>query len=79
MPKRRALPSRGRPSPRPASISPVRSVNLAPLFGLKPSDALAQNISLSSRVSLAGNRLTFDDLDSTISGSRLRGRLALTP
>ena len=56
----------------------VRSVNLAPLLDLKPSDALAQNISLSSRVSLAGNRLTFDDLDSVISGSRLRGRLALT-
>ena len=56
----------------------VRSVNLAPLFDLKPSDRLAQNISLSSRVSLAGNKLTFDDLDSTISGSRLRGRVAMT-
>jgi large subunit ribosomal protein L24 len=56
----------------------VRRANLAPLFGLKPSDALAQNISLSSRVSLAGNRLTFDDLDTSMSGSRLRGRLALT-
>jgi len=56
----------------------VRRANLAPLFGLKPSDALAQNISLASRVSLAGNRLTFDDLDTTMSGSRLRGRLALT-
>jgi hypothetical protein len=56
----------------------VRSVNLAPLFGLKPSDALAQNISLSSHVSLAGDKLTFDDLDSAIAGSRLRGRVALT-
>jgi large subunit ribosomal protein L24 len=56
----------------------VRSVNLVPLFDLKPSDTLAQNISLSSRVSLAGSRLTFDDLDSAISGSRLRGRVALT-
>jgi hypothetical protein len=56
----------------------VRGVNLAPLFDLKPSDALAQNISLSSRVSLMGSRLTFDDLDSAISGSRLRGRVALT-
>jgi len=56
----------------------VRSVNLAPLFDRKPSDALAQNISLSSRVSLMGSRLTFDDLDGTISGSRLRGRMALT-
>jgi large subunit ribosomal protein L24 len=56
----------------------VRRANLAPLFGLKPTDALAQNISLSSRVSLAGSRLTLDDLDASMSGSRLRGRLTLT-
>ena len=36
----------------------------APLLDLKPTDTLAQNIGLTSRVSLAGNRLTFDDLDS---------------
>jgi len=56
----------------------VRSVSLAPLFDLRPSDTLAQNISFSSRVSLAGSRLTFDGLDSTIAGSRLRGHLAVT-
>ena len=56
----------------------VRSADLGPLLDLKPSDTLAQDIRLSSRVSLAGNRLTFDDLDSIIAGSRLRGRLALT-
>jgi hypothetical protein len=56
----------------------VRNANLAPLFGLKPSDTLARNINLSARVSLAGSRLTFDDLDTAMSGSRLRGRLALT-
>jgi uncharacterized protein involved in outer membrane biogenesis len=62
-----------------ASVSlKVRSVNLAPLFDLKPSDALAQNISLSSHVSLAGSRLILDDIDTAMSGSRLRGRLALT-
>jgi uncharacterized protein involved in outer membrane biogenesis len=62
-----------------ASVSlKVRSVNLAPLFDLKPSDALAQNISLSSHVSLAGSRLILDDIDTAISGSRLRGRLAFT-
>jgi large subunit ribosomal protein L24 len=62
-----------------ASVSlTVRRANFAPLFGLKPSDALVQNIRLSSRVSLAGSKLTFDDLDSAIFGSRLRGRLALT-
>jgi hypothetical protein len=55
----------------------VRSVDLAPLFDLKPSDALARNVSLSSRVSFRDNTLTFDNLDSSIAGSRLRGRLAL--
>ena len=56
----------------------VRSVDLAPLFDLKPSDKLAQNVTLSSRVGLKDNRLSFDDLDSAISGSRLRGRVTLT-
>ena len=78
MPKRRGPPSRGRRSAKASVNLKVRRVNLAPLFDLKPSDALAQNISLSSRVSLAGSKLTFDDLDSAIAGSRLRGRLALT-
>ncbi len=56
----------------------VRSADLGPLLDLKPSDTLAQNIALTSRVSLAGNRLTFDDLDSTVAGSRLRGRVAVS-
>jgi uncharacterized protein involved in outer membrane biogenesis len=56
----------------------ARSVNLAPLFDLKPSDRLTQNISLSSRVSLQGGKLTFEDLDSAMAGSRLRGRVAVT-
>ena len=46
----------------------LRSANLAPLFGLQPSDALARNIGLSARVSLSGNKLVLDDLDSAISG-----------
>jgi large subunit ribosomal protein L24 len=56
----------------------VRSAGFAPLLDLKPTDALAQPVSLSARVSLTGNKLTFDDLDSTVAGSRLRGRLALS-
>ena len=56
----------------------VRNVNLAPLFGTGPADKSTQNVSLSSRVGLSGNRLTFDDLDSTASGSHLRGHLAVT-
>jgi large subunit ribosomal protein L24 len=56
----------------------VRSASFAPLFDLKPTDTLAHNIGLSARVSLSGNRLTLDDLDSAVAGSRLRGRVALT-
>ena len=78
MPKRRGPPNRGRREPKASVNLRVRSVNLAPLFDLKPSDALAHNISLSSRVSLSGNKLTFEDLDSAISGSRLRGHMAMS-
>jgi large subunit ribosomal protein L24 len=56
----------------------VRSADFGPLLDLKPADTLAQNIGLSSRVSLAGSRLAFDDLDSSIAGSRLRGHVAFT-
>ena len=62
-----------------ASVSlKARTINLAPLFDLKPSDRLMQNISVTSRVSLLGSKLTFEDLDGAIAGSRLRGRVALT-
>jgi uncharacterized protein involved in outer membrane biogenesis len=55
----------------------VERANLAPLLDRHPSDPLTQNMRLSSRVTLAGSKLAFDDLDGTIGGSRLRGRLAL--
>jgi large subunit ribosomal protein L24 len=63
--------------PKAAGNLVLRRVNLSPLFDRDPADPLAQNVSLSSRVSLGGTRLTFDDLDGTVRGSRLRGRLAL--
>lgn len=56
----------------------VRNANLAPLFGISTTDKSAQTVNLSSRVTLAGNKLAFDDLDGTTSGSRLRGHLAMT-
>ncbi|UPK02598.1 AsmA-like C-terminal region-containing protein [Bradyrhizobium sp. 170] len=56
----------------------VRRADFGPLLDLKPADTLAQNIGLSSRVQLTGNRLTFDDLDSSAGGSRLRGSVAVT-
>jgi hypothetical protein len=62
-----------------ASVSlKVRSADFGPLLDLKPADTLAQNIALSSRVQLSGNKLTFDDLDSSVGGSRLRGGLTVT-
>jgi uncharacterized protein involved in outer membrane biogenesis len=56
----------------------VRSVNLAPMFGLSPSERAAQNIRLFAHAALAGNKLILDDLDSVVAGSRLRGHLTLT-
>ncbi|OKO76776.1 AsmA-like C-terminal region-containing protein, partial [Bradyrhizobium sp. NAS96.2] len=55
----------------------VRSADISPLLNLKSADPVA-NIRLSSKLTLAGDKLTFDDLDSIVAGSRLRGRLALT-
>ncbi|TWB92027.1 large subunit ribosomal protein L24 [Bradyrhizobium macuxiense] len=55
----------------------VRSADISPLLNLKSSDPAA-NVRLSSKLTLAGDKLTFDDLDSIVAGSRLRGRLALT-
>ncbi|MDO8981574.1 MAG: AsmA-like C-terminal region-containing protein [Afipia sp.] len=54
----------------------VRRTDLAALFGLKP--ASMPSIALSSRLGVAGNIFTFDDLDTTVGGSRIRGRLVLT-
>jgi len=66
------------PSTSQASVNlRVRSVNLAPIFGLPPSDSSLRNVRLFARASLAGNKLTFDDLDSVAAGSRLRGRLTV--
>jgi uncharacterized protein involved in outer membrane biogenesis len=56
----------------------LRNANLAPLLGIGAGEKSAQNVNLSSRLILSGNKLTFDDLDSTAAGSRLRGRLAMT-
>ncbi len=55
----------------------VRVANLAPLFGLKPQDPAAQNVRVFGRLGLSSNRLTMDDIDSTVGGSRLRGHLAV--
>ncbi|HXO70423.1 MAG TPA: AsmA-like C-terminal region-containing protein, partial [Bradyrhizobium sp.] len=63
--------------PKAAVNLSVRRVNLAPLLDRNPSDALAKNISLSSRLTLAGSKLIFEDMDSALGGSRIRGHVAL--
>jgi large subunit ribosomal protein L24 len=63
--------------PKAAVNLSVRRVNLAPLLDRNPSDPLAKNISLSSRLTLAGSKLIFDDMDSALGGSRIRGHVAL--
>ncbi len=70
---------KGKNQDRKASVNlVVRHVNLTPLFGLKASDPLAQDASLSSRVSLTGSKWSFDDLDGVLRGSRMRGHLVFT-
>lgn len=66
------------PEPKASVSLRVRNANLAPLFGISPADKSAQNVSLSSRVGLSGNRLSFDDLAGSAAGSHLRGHLAMT-
>jgi large subunit ribosomal protein L24 len=63
--------------PKAAVSLSVRRVNLAPLLDRDPSDPLTRNISLSSRLTVAGSKLIFDDVDSALGGSRIRGRVAL--
>lgn len=65
-------------SPKASLNLAVRRADLAALFDLKPASVAALGISLSSRVGVSGNTFTFDDLDSTMGNSRVRGHLVLT-
>lgn len=56
----------------------ARKIDLAPVFDLPPGRLPALAVSLSSRLDVAGQKLTFNDIDSTVAGSRVRGRLVLT-
>lgn len=54
----------------------VRQTDSSVVFDLKPSTMTVQ--ALSSRLAVSGAALTFDDLDATVGGSRVRGRMAFT-
>lgn len=56
----------------------VRRADLAALFDLQSASVPAFSVSLSSRLGVLGDTFTFDDLDTTVGGSRIRGRLALS-
>ncbi|MGM4906993.1 AsmA family protein [Tardiphaga sp. 866_E4_N2_1] len=65
-------------SPKASLALAIRRANLAPLVAFKPSDTAAQNVSLSSRLTLNGDKVTLEDIDSTLAGSRVRGHITLT-
>jgi large subunit ribosomal protein L24 len=54
----------------------VRRADLSAWLGAAPGSL--SPLSLSSRLGVSGNVFTFDDLDTTVAGSRIRGRLTLT-
>jgi large subunit ribosomal protein L24 len=56
----------------------VRHADLAAWFDLKPASVASLDASLSSRVGISGNTFTLGDIDSTVGGARVRGRLVLT-
>ena len=54
----------------------VRRADISAWLGAAPGSL--SPLSLSSRLGVSGNVFTFDDLDTTVAGSRIRGRLTLT-
>lgn len=56
----------------------VRHADLAAWFDLTPASLASLDASLSSRLSMSGPTVTLEDIDSTVGGARVRGRLVLT-
>ena len=56
----------------------IRRANVAPLVGMTRSGQASLPLMLTSRVALAGQKITVDGLDGTIGSSRVRGRLGFT-
>ncbi len=55
----------------------IQGANVAPLLGLDVSNPIARDASLSSRVIRDGGKIRFGDVDATIAGTRLRGRIGV--
>ena len=56
----------------------LQGANIAPLLGLDASSPLARDASLSSHVTRNGDKIQFGDVDASVAGTRLRGRVGLT-
>ncbi|MEH2510215.1 hypothetical protein V1291_001569 [Nitrobacteraceae bacterium AZCC 1564] len=56
----------------------IRHADLGAWFDIKPASAASLDASLKSRLSMSGPTFKLEDVDSTIGGARLRGRLTLT-
>jgi len=65
-------------TPKAALTVAVRRADFAALLDLKPSSVPSLTGAVASRLGIAGNTFTFEDIDSMLGGSRLRGRLTLT-
>lgn len=64
--------------PTAALTMTVRRADLAALFDLEPASVPSLGVALSSKLGVSGNVFTFDGLDATAGGSRVRGRLTVT-
>ncbi len=56
----------------------IRKANLAPLIGVAQADRAPLPVVLTSRLGVAGPKISFDGVDGTVAGARVRGRLGLT-
>jgi large subunit ribosomal protein L24 len=56
----------------------VRQANVAPLAGIGRSERAPLPLTLASRVTLAGPKVTFDSLEGAVGGARVRGKLGFT-
>jgi large subunit ribosomal protein L24 len=56
----------------------LRKANFAPLIGVARTERAPLPVALTSRVAVAGSKVSFDSLDGTIAGARVRGKLSFT-
>ncbi len=65
--------------PRAAALRvALRRANIAPLLGISADDPLSRDVSLTSKLTVAGDRYAFDGIDGVVAGARLRGRTTVT-